>query len=144
MRDWWLPKLTFRCALLLPLALLFGWAAAARRALYGSGVLPAKRLPVPVLVVGNLTVGGSGKTPLVIALASALRGYGWRPGIISRGYGRNEASLSTSLEVTPESDPASTGDEPLLIARAARVPVFVDVDRARDYVVAASRGERDN
>ena len=117
--------------LLVPLAVLFGCAAIVRRALYRSGVLAAQRLPVPVIVVGNLTIGGSGKTPLVIALVRALREQGWRPGVISRGYGRNNAEPTGSVEVTPESAPANSGDEPLLIARAARVPVFVDADRAR-------------
>lgn len=131
MRDWWLPRLTVRCVLLVPLAVLFGCAAIVRRALYRSGVLAAQRLPVPVIVVGNLTIGGSGKTPLVIALVRALREQGWRPGVISRGYGRNNAEPTGSVEVTPESAPANSGDEPLLIARAARVPVFVDADRAR-------------
>ena len=131
MRDWWLPRLTVRCLLLVPLAVLFGCAAIVRRALYRSGVLAAQRLPVPVIVVGNLTIGGSGKTPLVIALVKALREQGWRPGVISRGYGRNNTEPTGSVEVTLESAPTNSGDEPLLIARAARVPVFVDADRAR-------------
>ena len=130
-RDWWLPRLTMRSALWLPLAALFACAAALRRALYRSGVLATQRLPVPVLVVGNLTLGGSGKTPLVILLAHALRERGWRPGVISRGYGRGTANRAESVEVTPESDPAIGGDEPLLIARAAGVPVFVNAERAR-------------
>ncbi len=130
-RDWWLPRLTIRCALLLPFAALFGCASAVRRAFYSNGVLAVQRLPVPVLVVGNLTVGGSGKTPLVIALAHALRDGGWRPGVISRGHGRGESRHATSMEVTTLSSPDLSGDEPLLIARAACVPVFVDADRPR-------------
>ena len=130
-RDWWLPRLTIRCALLLPFAALFGCASAVRRAFYSNGIFAAQRLPVPVLVVGNLTVGGSGKTPLVIALARALSDDGWRPGVISRGYGRGESTHAASVEVTPLSSPERSGDEPLLIARAACVPVFVDADRPR-------------
>jgi len=123
MRDWWQPRLTLRTALLLPLAWLFGVLAALRRALYRAGVLRSERLPVPVLVVGNLTVGGSGKTPLVIALALAFTERGRHPGVISRGYG---AAIEGTREVQVDSSPAQVGDEPLLIRRsAAACPVFV-------------------
>ena len=120
MRDWWQRSLTPRTALLLPLSWLFGLLAATRRALYRTGLYQAQRLPVPVVVVGNLTVGGSGKTPLVIALARALAQRGWHPGVISRGYG---ASAAMPREVHADADPAAVGDEPLLIRRAC--PVFV-------------------
>ena len=87
------------------------------------------RLPVPVVVVGNLTVGGSGKTPLVIWLARFLREQGWRPGIVTRGYGGRAARWPQT--VTPESDPESVGDEPVLLAREAGCPVVADPDRVR-------------
>ncbi|HEX4329844.1 MAG TPA: tetraacyldisaccharide 4'-kinase [Burkholderiales bacterium] len=123
MRDWWQPRLTLRTALLLPLSLLFGALAALRRALYRAGILSTQRLPVPVLVVGNLTVGGSGKTPLVIALAQAFTERGWHPGVISRGYG---AEVDGAREVHADSSPAQVGDEPLLIRRSGvGCPVFV-------------------
>lgn len=124
MRDWWQPTLTPRTAALLPLSWLFALLAALRRALYRSGIRRAQRLPVPVIVVGNLTVGGAGKTPLVIALAQALAERGMRPGVISRGYGAN---ADAPREVHTGADPAQVGDEPLLIAR--HCPVFVCRDR---------------
>jgi tetraacyldisaccharide 4'-kinase len=97
-----------------------------RRALYRVGLLRAESLPVPVVIVGNITVGGSGKTPLVIHLASALRVLGRHPGIVSRGYRGDATSVA---EVTAASDPAAVGDEPLLLARRAGCPVFVGRDR---------------
>ncbi len=86
-----------------------------------------QRLPVPVVVVGNLTVGGAGKTPLTLALVQALRQRGRCPGIVSRGYGRQGQGAAA---VTPTSAPAEVGDEPLLLARRAGVPVWVGSDRA--------------
>jgi tetraacyldisaccharide 4'-kinase len=79
-----------------------------------------------IIVVGNITVGGSGKTPLVIKICQELRKAGFRPGVISRGYGRKDGSLRL---VSPASDPTSVGDEPLLIAQRAGVPVIVAKDR---------------
>ena len=79
-----------------------------------------------IIVVGNITVGGSGKTPLVIRLCHLLRQAGFKPGVISRGYGRKENDLRL---VSPASDPGVVGDEPLLIARSAGVPVIVSPDR---------------
>jgi tetraacyldisaccharide 4'-kinase len=113
--------------LLLPLAALFALLAALRRRLFRAGVLPSVRLPVPVVVVGNITAGGSGKTPLVIWLVSELRRRGRRPGVISRGYGGSGAAVA---EVVETSDPGQIGDEPLLIRRRTGVPVFVGRDRA--------------
>jgi len=128
LRDWWQPKLTPATALLLPVSWLFGWLEGARRALYRAGVLHGTRLPVPVVVVGNLTVGGTGKTPLVIALVQALREAGRRPGVISRGHG-GSASAGVPFEVSESSTAAQSGDEPLLIRRRAGCPVFVSRDR---------------
>ena len=85
-------------------------------------------LGVPVVVVGNITVGGTGKTPLVIALVQQLKSWGFRPGIISRGYGRESVGL---MEVTPTSDPRWCGDEPVLMARRTQVPVAVDAERVK-------------
>jgi tetraacyldisaccharide 4'-kinase len=82
-----------------------------------------------VIIVGNLTVGGSGKTPLVIWLARFLKQQGRRPGIVTRGYGG--AAAEWPQTVTPESDPDAVGDEPVLLAREAGCPVVADPDRAR-------------
>jgi tetraacyldisaccharide 4'-kinase len=109
-------------------AALFGALAASRRACYRWGLLKQQHLPVPVVVVGNLTVGGSGKTPLTLALAQQLKLKGRRPGIISRGHGAN---ISAPLSVTPDSLAAQVGDEPLLLAQRAGVPVWVGPDRAQ-------------
>lgn len=117
--------------LLLPLAALFGAAAGLRRLAYRRRWRKPVAVGVPVLIVGNLTVGGSGKTPLAIWLVHRLRAQGWRPGVVSRGYG---GSARDCVEVSPDSDPALTGDEPLLIRIKAGAPVVVGRDR-----VAAAR-----
>jgi tetraacyldisaccharide 4'-kinase len=115
---------------LFPLSILFRAAVALRRLLYRSGILKTQRLPVPVVVVGNITVGGTGKTPLVLWLAELLLDAGYRPGIITRGY-RGSGRLQ---EVRAGSDPAQAGDEAVLLARRSRGPVFASRDR-----VAAGR-----
>ena len=107
---------------LLPLALLFRLLAGVRGLLYRTGIKRSTRLPVPVVVVGNIFIGGTGKTPLTIWLAQALREAGLRPGVISRGHGGAQASPRA---VTPRSDPLEVGDEPLLIAARAGCPVMV-------------------
>lgn len=84
-------------------------------------------LPVPVIVVGNISVGGTGKTPLVIALIEHLRKAGYTPGVISRGYGAQAPHYP--YEVNPDSLPEQGGDEPCLIVRRTRVPLFIDPDR---------------
>ena len=110
-----------------PLSLAFGAAAATRRALYRGGVLETVRPPVPVIVVGNITVGGTGKTPLVSWLAHFLREHGHAPGIVSRGY---RSSACAPRRAQPDSDPAVVGDEPVLLARRAGCPVWVGAHRA--------------
>jgi tetraacyldisaccharide 4'-kinase len=113
-----------------PLSLLHGLLVMLRRRLYNRGILKSARLPVPVVVVGNVIAGGAGKTPLVIALVRHLQGKGHRPGVISRGYGRLGEDC---LEVLPTLNAAQTGDEPLLIRKLTKAPVFV----ARRRVEAA-------
>jgi tetraacyldisaccharide 4'-kinase len=113
--------------LLLPLSWLFRALVWSRFALYRMGVFRTERLPVPVIVVGNLTVGGAGKTPLTLALVRWLREAGYQPGVISRGYG---GRAREPLPVEADSDPALVGDEPVLIARRAACPVWVARRRA--------------
>ncbi|MDC8757574.1 tetraacyldisaccharide 4'-kinase [Janthinobacterium fluminis] len=122
----WLRRGALACALW-PLSLLFGALSAARAALFRAGVLKSARLPVPVVVVGNIFIGGTGKTPLTIWLVQALRERGLRPGVISRGHGSRDRS---PRPVTPQSTPGEVGDEPLLIAQHGRCPVVVGRDRA--------------
>ena len=122
----WLRRGPLACALF-PVSLLFRALSGLRGRLYRSGVLAATRLPVPVVVVGNIFIGGTGKTPLTIWLATALRAAGFTPGIISRGHGGKEA---LPRAVTPDASAAEVGDEPLLIARRTGCPVVVGRVRA--------------
>jgi tetraacyldisaccharide 4'-kinase len=117
--------------LLLPLGLLFFALVAVRRALYRAGVLESATLPVPVVVIGNITAGGAGKTPLTIWLVRALQAAGRHPGVVSRGHGRDDDAVR---KVGAGATAAEVGDEPLLIHRRAGCPVVV----GRDRVAAAS------
>jgi tetraacyldisaccharide 4'-kinase len=110
-----------------PLSLPFRGLAALRRLLFRAGILKSERLPVPVIVVGNIFIGGTGKTPLTIWLAEQLRAAGMRPGVISRGHG---AAEQAPREVLAGSRAADVGDEPLLIAARAGCPVVVGRRRA--------------
>lgn len=113
--------------LLWPLSRLYGALAARERAAYRRGAKASVRLPVPVVVVGNVVAGGAGKTPTTLAIVQHLQSRGWRPGIVSRGHGR--ASLDCR-EAQPDSDPRDVGDEPLLLRRRTGAPVFVAARRA--------------
>ncbi|MDP2264162.1 MAG: tetraacyldisaccharide 4'-kinase [Hydrogenophaga sp.] len=122
--------------LLWPLSQIYGALMGMRRALYAAGFFRSQRVPVPVIVVGNVVVGGAGKTPTVVALVQHLRQAGWCPGVVSRGYGR---STSETLSVTASTPPELSGDEPALIHRATGVPVFVArqrIDAARALLLA--------
>jgi tetraacyldisaccharide 4'-kinase len=101
---------------------------AVRRALYRSGLLRFERLPVPVIVIGNITAGGTGKTPLVSMAFELSRVHGMRPGIVSRGYG---AAAREPRGVTPDSEPDRVGDEPLMLAQRCDCPVWVGANTAR-------------
>lgn len=107
---------------------MFGALAALRRASFAIGLRKVESAGVPVVVVGNVTVGGTGKTPTVIALAKALRTAGLTPGIVSRGYG---AKVTDPVEVLAQSRATEVGDEPLLIHRLSGAPVVVHPDRVR-------------
>ncbi len=111
---------------LLPLALVFRLASALRRGLYRAGLLRAWRAPVAVVVVGNITVGGTGKTPLVLWLAAALRARGYRIGIVSRGFGGNRRDAH---RVDADASAAQSGDEAVLMARRGLAPVVVGRSR---------------
>jgi len=108
--------------LLWPVSLLFGALAALRRGLYRIGLLKVQRVPALVIVVGNVVAGGSGKTPVVMALVRHLQARGLGVGVISRGYGRRAQDCR---EVLDDSAIADVGDEPALIRRATCAPVFV-------------------
>ena len=111
-----------------PLSQLYRALLALRSLCFRWGLLKSQRLPVPVLVVGNLITGGAGKTPVVLALATLLRRQGWRVGVISRGYGRR---TDTVVEVDATHTAETVGDEPLLLQRRAGVPVVVGRDRVQ-------------
>jgi tetraacyldisaccharide 4'-kinase len=112
--------------LLRPLSLIFLVLSVIRRMAYRVGILSVWHAPVPVIVVGNITAGGNGKTPLTLWLAEFLKGNGFHPGIISRGYG---AAVRGVREVVLSGDATEFGDEPLLLARRSACPVWVGKDR---------------
>ena len=112
---------------LLPLAWIYRLFTSARRQAYDSGLFSTYRPPAPVIVVGNINVGGTGKTPLVAWLCHYLQQQGWRPGIVSRGYGGRAGHWPQ--QVRPDSDPVVVGDEAVLLARRCRVPIAVGPDR---------------
>ena len=112
--------------ILVPLSLFFRVLVALRRELYLNGILTGHQLLLPVIVVGNINVGGTGKTPLTLALAQQLVERGWHPLIISRGYGR---TISRPQSVSVSSTSAQVGDEPLLMAQREICPVWVGADR---------------
>jgi tetraacyldisaccharide 4'-kinase len=116
---------------LYPVSLIFRSIVAARRAAYSARIFESIALPVPVIVVGNITVGGTGKTPLVLWLSGFLAAHGLSPGIVSRGYG---AATRQPRRVAPEASALTFGDEPVLLAQRSGTPVWTGADR-----VAAAR-----
>jgi tetraacyldisaccharide 4'-kinase len=104
-----------------PLSAIYGTVVAIRRAMYRMGIVRAQRLPCPVIVVGNITAGGTGKTPLTLALVNALRARGYRPGVVSRGYGGTQRE---PMLLGDAPNPSEVGDEPCLI-RLSGVPVAI-------------------
>jgi len=113
---------------LIPLSWLFVLLSALRRSAYRIGLFKSFRLPVPVIVVGNISIGGSGKTPMVVWLADVLQKNGYMPAIISRGYGGSAHFISPAFA---DSDPGIVGDEPVLIAKRGSWPVWVGRDRVQ-------------
>lgn len=122
--EWQWQRRGLAQIILLPLSWLFQLLAIIRRYAYQQNWLKSYALPVPVIVVGNITVGGTGKTPLVVLLAEQLKNAGYTPGIISRGYGGTQVG-----DVLANSLPSLFGDEPVLIAKRTACPVWVNADR---------------
>lgn len=126
---------TLAARLLWPISLIYALLGGLRRLAFALAWLKIHKLPVPVIVVGNVVVGGAGKTPTVVALVKHLQVRGWHPGVVSRGYGRQADQLQQVDDTTPAS---AVGDEPLLIHRATGAPVCVAprrVDAARALMV---------
>jgi len=127
-RAWYAATVRPVLWLLLPLHSVFVLISSSRRWLYQQGWLPSHKAPVPVIVVGNISVGGSGKTPVTLALVTHLQQAGWRPGIISRGYG---GSGPFPLLVDSNCSASACGDEPWLLQQRAGVPLVVAPDRVQ-------------
>ena len=123
---------------LIPFSCVFKFASAARRFLYGTEVLKSTAPDVPVVVIGGITVGGSGKTPLCVALVKELMRLGYTPGVLSRGYKAKASSYP--YEVKADDDASVSGDEPLLIKRQTNARVIIDPDRARGADALARLG----
>ena len=124
----WRKKNALYLFVLIPLSWLFALIVYLRRWIYRSGILKSHALPVPVIIVGNIHTGGSGKTPFVIWLVQQLKLLGYHPAVISRGYG-GTVKLPTAVDAN--SDPRMVGDEPVLIAIRCDCPIWVGVDRVK-------------
>ena len=116
-------------ALLRPLEALYRRVVLRKRARFLSGESDSYRAPVPVIVVGNITIGGTGKTPMILCLIEHCREQGLRVGVVSRGYGAKPPQLPWRVTVGQGADEA--GDEPLLIVQRSGVPLMIDPDRSR-------------
>ncbi len=135
-RAWYGGRGWYR--LLLPLSGIYWLLSSLRRFLYRAGLKRTWRAKVPVIVVGNITAGGTGKTPATVWLTNSLAERGYSPGIVSRGYGGSKSGAS--MRVDARSDPAVVGDEPVLIAMRTGRPVVVDADRARGVSMLVADG----
>ncbi len=122
--------------LLWPASLLFGLVVLLRKLLYSLGILRSAHPGIPVVVVGNIVAGGSGKTPLAIWIAEFLRAKGWHPGIVSRGYGA-QGTAPRAATIASKAD--EVGDEPILLSRRSGCPVWVGSDR-----IAVARALRES
>jgi tetraacyldisaccharide 4'-kinase len=114
--------------LLWPASLVFAALVFVRRLLFRMGILRSAHPGIPVIVVGNLSVGGSGKTPLVLWIAEFLKAHGWSPAIVSRGYG---GAGGAPRAATVASEPDEVGDEPVLLARRSGCPVWIGAERVK-------------
>lgn len=140
LRHAWLHRGVL-AVLLWPLSILYGALVRARCHAYRFGWLPSQRLPVPVVVVGNVVVGGAGKTPTVMAIVRHLQRQGHRPGVISAGHGRTHSGNAPQpvVEVLDNTPAALAGDEPLLMRQTTQVPVFVARQRAQAGLALLAR-----
>lgn len=125
--NFWWKKSSYLRYCLMPFSAIYRAIISLRRACYQIGLKKSQHFSIPVIVVGNITVGGTGKTPLVIWLCDFLRQRGWRPGVVSRGYGGNQNDHP--CWVNAESDPAQVGDEAVLIAQKTTCPVVISKRR---------------
>ena len=135
-RVWYENAPSYR--LLLPLSGVYWLLIMFRRALYRLHVLTPQTAAVPVIIVGNITAGGTGKTPTTIWLAGELERRGFSPGIVSRGYGGSKSK--SSMRVDAASDSAVVGDEPVLLAIRSSCPVVVDANRIRAAAMLVEDG----
>lgn len=127
--QWYSEKTALLWKLLIPFEVVYRGIIASRRAAYRLGILKSHGMPVPVIIVGNISVGGVGKTPLTAAIADFLQKNNIRPGIISRGY---KGKAKTWPQVVDEkSDPFFVGDEPVLLAKKTGCPVVVSPNRVQ-------------
>ncbi len=126
-QHWYRQSLHPIARILLPVAWLFGWCVAMRRWCYRVGIIKTQHVSVPVIVVGNITVGGTGKTPFVIWLAQWLKEQGYRPGIVSRGVGGKKQMMPH--RVTLQDSAHDVGDEAVLIKQRTDCPMVVCIDR---------------
>ena len=122
---------------LFPFTVLFYLVSACRRLLFRTGVLSSEHINVPVVIVGNISVGGNGKTPLVLAIANYFHQRGRKVGIVSRGYGA--LTQDFPFLVTPNTPAKESGDEPLLMAQRSALPVIIDPNRARGATELSKR-----
>lgn len=122
----WQSSRSLTTQLLRPVACIYGWLWSLRAALYRLGIFRSEHLAVPVVVVGNVIAGGTGKTPIVIALVKRLQAQGFTVGVVSRGYGRRSKGCT---QITQRSSASQDGDEPVLIHLATAAPVFVAKSR---------------
>jgi tetraacyldisaccharide 4'-kinase len=140
--DNWVQKIWYGGSplrwLLLPFTWLYAAVIACRRGLYASGILRSQRATAPVVIVGNIAAGGTGKTPLAIWLAQQLAARGYKPGIISRGY-RGMVGPKP-MQATADSDPAVVGDEAIFIVNRSECPVVVHPDRVAAAKLAIELG----
>ncbi len=112
-----------------PVSWVYGALLSLRNSLYQRGIFKSTRLPVPVVIVGNVVAGGAGKTPVVIEIVRYLQSQGWQVGVVSRGYGREGEKSTIALEVNASTPVARSGDEPALIYQSTQAPVFVAASR---------------